>query len=119
MIIFVGFEYCNSKKSKQSLKVRFSKSSFNPIDLFSSVNDVFSGYIGKTYFHLSHYSHRVWPGSHKGSIHLFGHSHGSLVGDFGKSMDVGIDCHPEFRPYHLNEILQIMSKKTIESVDHH
>jgi calcineurin-like phosphoesterase family protein len=99
--------------------ISFKELSFNPYELFSSVNDAFSGYIGKTYFHLSHYSHRVWPKSHKGSIHLFGHSHGSLNGDFGKSMDVGIDCHPEFRPFHINEIVQIMDKKSTKSIDHH
>ena len=94
-------------------------SSFNPIELFTSIDNVFTGYIGKTYFHLSHYSHRVWPKSHKGGIHLFGHSHNSLTGELGKSMDVGLDSHPEFRPFHINEILQIMDKKVTTSVDHH
>jgi len=92
--------------------------SFNPFNLFSSVQNTFTGYIGKTYFHLSHYSHRVWPSSHKGSIHLYGHSHGSIP-DYGKSMDVGVDAHKEFRPYHINEILQIMSKRDISKIDHH
>lgn len=91
---------------------------FNPYKIFSSVNDTFSGYIGKTYFHLSHYSHAVWPKSHKGSIHCFGHSHGSLKG-IGRSMDIGIDTHKEFRPYHINEILEILEKKDIHQVDHH
>ncbi len=91
---------------------------FNPYQLFKSVNDSFSGYIGKTYFHLSHYAHLVWPKSHKGSICLFGHSHGSLQG-VGRSMDIGIDTHKEFRPYHINEILEIMSKKKIHEIDHH
>ena len=98
--------------------IKFHDSSFNPIDLFSSVQDVFTGKIGKKYFHLSHYSHQVWPGSHKGVIHLFGHSHGSLKG-LGKSMDVGVDTHPEFRPYHINEILQIMEKIPVNFNDHH
>lgn len=83
--------------------------SFNMIKLFSSVNSVFSGNIDKKYFHLSHYAHRVWPNSQTGSIHLYGHSHGTLPG-IGKSMDVGIDCHPEFRPFNVDEILEIMNK---------
>lgn len=99
--------------------IKFLDSSFNPIKLFTSVQDIFSGYIGKTYFHLSHYSHRVWPKSHRDSIHLFGHSHGSLEGEFGKSLDVGIDNHPEFRPFHINEIIEIMSKRKNTSIDHH
>jgi calcineurin-like phosphoesterase family protein len=86
--------------------------------LFTSVNDTFKGFIGKQRFHLSHYSHRVWPKSHRGSIHLYGHSHGSIP-DLGKSMDVGVDTHKDFRPYHINEILTIMSKRESHKVDHH
>jgi hypothetical protein len=71
---------------------------------------------------LSHYSHRVWNGSHKGITHLYGHSHG-LIDDFNKSMDVGVDVayrmFGEWRPFHLNEIIDIMSKKIISPVDHH
>ncbi|KQS84847.1 metallophosphoesterase [Rhizobium sp. Leaf383] len=40
--------------------------------------------------YLSHYSHRVWPGSHKGAVHFYGHSHGKLPG-VGLSRDVGVD----------------------------
>lgn len=39
---------------------------------------------------LSHYAMRVWPRSHYGTWHLFGHSHGSLP-PHGKSFDVGWD----------------------------
>jgi len=99
--------------------VKFHDTTFNPVELFTSIENTFTGYIGKNHFHLSHYCHTVWPKSHKGGIHLFGHSHGSLKGNFGKSMDVGIDCHPEFRPFHINEIIQIMDKKETKSIDHH
>ena len=85
---------------------------------FNSVQDVFTGKIGKREFHLSHYSHQVWPASHKGVIHLFGHSHGSLKG-IGRSMDVGVDTHKEFRPYHINEIFKIMDKIPVKFIDHH
>ena len=98
--------------------IKFLDSSFNPIDLFSSIQDIFTGKIGKNNFHLSHYSHQVWPGGHKGVIHLFGHSHNSLKG-IGKSMDVGVDTHPEFRPYHINEIVKIMDKINVKFIDHH
>ncbi|MCJ2130992.1 metallophosphoesterase [Methylobacterium sp. E-045] len=39
----------------------------------------------------SHYGHRVWPRMHRGDIHLYGHSHGTLPGT-GASTDVGVDC---------------------------
>lgn len=99
-------------------EIKFLDSSFNPMDLFTSVQDVFTGKIGSREFHLSHYSHQVWPASHKGVIHLFGHSHGSLRG-IGRSMDVGVDTHPEFRPYHINEIFKIMDKIPVKFIDHH
>ena len=99
-------------------EIKFFDSSFNPMDLFSSVQNVFTGKIGSREFHLSHYSHQVWPASHKGVIHLFGHSHGSLKG-IGRSMDVGVDTHKEFRPYHINEIFKIMDGISINFIDHH
>jgi calcineurin-like phosphoesterase family protein len=61
-------------------------------------------------FVLFHYGQRVWNGSHKGSVHLYGHSHGILP-PFGKSVDVGVDCKeitPEYRPISLDEIIVYM-----------
>lgn len=92
-------------------------------DLFSSIQDTLqikdnNGHV----IFLSHYAHRVWEGSHKGYIHLYGHSHGSIP-DYGKSMDVGVDVayklFDEYRPFSLEEILQIMNKKEVEFPDHH
>jgi len=71
---------------------------------------------------LSHYSHRVWEGSHKGYIHLYGHSHDSIP-DHGKSMDVGVDVAykltGEYRPFSMDEIIEIMDKRSVGFVDHH
>ena len=58
---------------------------------------------------LSHYAHRVWPHSHHGSIHLYGHSHGNLE-DWGKSTDVGVDAW-NYKPVHLDQILDYMKNK--------
>lgn len=100
-------------------------------DLFSSVSHVKEIKVnGKTFF-LSHYSHRVWPGSHKGVYHLYGHSHDSLDCDrdsgklieYGKSMDCGIDSAirilGEARPFALSEITRILDKRQTKFVDHH
>ncbi len=53
---------------------------------------------------LCHYAMRVWPKCHHGSVHLYGHSHGSLPGD-SQSCDVGVDI-PEwgYRPVSLAQI---------------
>jgi calcineurin-like phosphoesterase family protein len=70
---------------------------------------------------LFHYGQRTWNKAHHGSIHLYGHSHGSLP-PHGLSVDVGVDCKeitPEYRPIHLDEVLDYMSKRTFAKVDHH
>ncbi|MCJ2050259.1 metallophosphoesterase [Methylobacterium sp. J-070] len=51
---------------------------------------------------LFHYACRVWPRMHRGDIHLYGHSHGTLPGT-AASTDVGVDCF-DFRPVTLDEI---------------
>lgn len=95
---------------------------FNPVSLFSSVNDVLTLKMQKTVIFLSHYSHRVWSGSHKGVIHLYGHSHSSIP-DLGKSMDVGVDVAKkmfgEYRPFSIDEIMRIMDKREIHKIDSH
>lgn len=92
--------------------------------LFKSVSKMNDITIDKQKFILLHYSMRVWEGSHKGFIHLYGHSHNSLEWQpHGKSMDVGIDAaynlFGEYRPFELNEILSIMAKRDIAFLDHH
>jgi len=70
---------------------------------------------------LFHYGQRTWNKSHHGSIHLYGHSHGSLP-PFGKSVDAGVDCKEittEYRPIHLDEVVRYMDKRKGETVDHH
>lgn len=92
-------------------------------DLFTSISDV--GWCKERKdrpIFLSHYSHRVWEGSHKGFIHLYGHSHASIP-DHGKSMDVGVDSiykrFGEYRPISIEEVIRIMDKRSIEFCDHH
>jgi len=87
------------------------------LELDMKIDSQKSGKYGKTNIVLSHYSHQVWNKSHKGAIHLFEHSHGSLKG-IGKSMDVGVDTNNLY-PYHLDEILDIMKNVKTEIVDHH
>jgi calcineurin-like phosphoesterase family protein len=52
---------------------------------------------------LSHYAHRSWPKSHRGSYHFYGHSHGKLP-FYYNSLDVGVDTN-SFFPYSLREAL--------------
>ena len=106
--------------------------------LFSSTNDLLHKSIGKDNFVFCHYSMRTWLNGSEGAIMLYGHSHGTLeeykatvkvtnekygiefdaIKPF-KTMDVGIDTHPEFRPYNIEEIREIMSHRINLHVDHH
>jgi calcineurin-like phosphoesterase family protein len=78
--------------------------------------------IGGRRFVMCHFPLFVWENHLKGAFHLHGHCHGSLVNEQftqRKVMDVGIDTHPEFRPYHIDEIIKILDQRLISTVDHH
>ncbi len=54
-------------------------------------------------FVLCHYAMRVWRNSHRGALHLYGHSHGSIQPD-SSSLDVGVDCW-DFRPISVGDVI--------------
>jgi calcineurin-like phosphoesterase family protein len=62
---------------------------------FSSVQDVKEIIYCNQRIFLSHYPHRSWLASHKGSYHLYGHVHSKLnhedVQSKRKTLDVGVD----------------------------
>lgn len=70
------------------------------------IGEVYEVKINNTFIFLNHYAQRVWPKSHYGSWHLFGHSHGNLP-SYGKSFDVGVDSH-NFTPWSYSEIKERM-----------
>ena len=81
---------------------------------------------GQTVF-LAHFAHRVWDRSHHGSLHAYGHSHGTLPDDWGKSMDVGVDAtarrlaaggpllKENYRPVSAQEFLSIMAARPVKN----
>lgn len=64
---------------------------------------------------LSHYAFRVWNKSHYGSVHGYGHSHGSLEG-LGRSMDVGYDANGKILL--LEDFIEECLKKEIYKESH-
>lgn len=86
---------------------------------FLSFEDVRMVVIDGQMIWLSHYAHRVWPRSHHGAWHLYGHSHGNLSDDpESLSIDCGVDCH-NFTPLSVNDIAKIMKTKNYKPKDHH
>jgi len=62
-------------------------------------------------FVLCHYPIVSWNNMPRGAFMLHGHQH--LKGDSrfgeGRRMDVGMCGSPEFRPYHIDEVLELLS----------
>lgn len=92
-------------------------------NLFQLITPYHKIEVDKTTFCLFHYAMRVWEKSHHGSIHLYGHSHGSIDNDWGRSMDVGVDAiftlTGQYRPISIDEVLGIMNCRKIKNVDRH
>jgi calcineurin-like phosphoesterase family protein len=94
--------------------------------LFKSVTHYNTLEMGQFKFRLMHYPISSWDGLGKGVMHLHGHCHLPTNLRFGKGqrMDVGMDGHPEFRPYNLmDEIVPLLRHRPkmseIGDFDHH
>lgn len=90
-----------------------------PLDAFYAHYQYLEYYVGNQAVVSFHYPIESWNGMHKGSWHFHGHCHASLSRDGGYRQDVGIDCHPERRPFMFRELSDIMGKKSYVAVDHH
>lgn len=77
--------------------------------------------VGKNNLILSHYPLVSWNNCEKGSIHLHGHTHGTINNEVlnlnFRRMDIGLDSY-EFRPYSFDEIHdKMMLRKYKERYD--
>ena len=77
---------------------------------------------------LSHYAIRTWEGQHKGTYHLYGHSHATMPYDNTLSFDVGVDAiatsigldDPQnYRPISSFEVVERLQDKEIVAADGH
>lgn len=92
--------------------------------LFTSVNHYTRLQYKYKTFVLCHFPIVSWDGLNKGNIHLHGHVHlpTNLRFGKGKKMDVGVDGHPEFGVYDMDDVIRLMEKREILSdmlFDHH
>jgi calcineurin-like phosphoesterase family protein len=86
---------------------------------FAWIKDYYEAKMYKQLFVLIHYALRVWNKSHHGSIHLYGHSHGSLPDDpQARSLDIGVDCW-NYKPVTIEQINDAIAKKNWKPIDHH
>lgn len=64
---------------------------------------------------VCHYATRIWPNSHKGAWHIYGHSHGEAA-ELGQSFDVGVDSVGKlgltpYSPISVQELRREMEKR--------
>lgn len=82
---------------------------------FQRVGDVLQFEIEGQYVVCCHYAFHVWPRSHYGSYHLFGHSHGKLiVTPPARKMDVGVDTN-DFKPWPFAQIHEKLSQIPVDT----
>lgn len=89
---------------------------------FTTVSTRLEVFIDDEYFVMDHYPIREWEACHKGAYHLYGHQHNLPEYRFsngdGRTMDVGFDGHPEFRPYNIKtEIYPLLKNRS--TISHH
>ena len=87
---------------------------------FASVNFVNQIIYCNQKIYMSHYPHRSWPSSHKGSYHLYGHVHGRLnhedMNTTRKTLDVGVDnttnyCKSFGQPWSFKEVQHVLNRR--------
>lgn len=88
----------------------------------TEAHDYLEIHIGGVKTILCHYAFYVWNQCFRGSYHLFGHSHGSLIHP-SKALDVGLDnsynLYQEHRFFTGEDIVRYMETKPVFSPDHH
>lgn len=87
---------------------------------FTTVQDVTEIIYCNQRIYLSHYPHRSWPASHKGSWMLYGHVHSRLNDEDKvsnrKTLDVGVDNtvnynKPFGQPWSFKELQKLFNNK--------
>lgn len=75
--------------------------------LFDDIKDVYEYRYKDIRIWMSHYCHLSWPHQIRGSLHFFGHDHGSLSNPPQNSIDVGVD-NLGYSPYTISEVVEML-----------
>ena len=115
VVIHVGdFSFANKTKTQDIINQLkgnhiFIEGSHDSWAKGMNLRQIWEKKIGDNYIVASHYAMRIWPRSHYGSFHAYGHSHGNLPG-IGRSMDVGVDC-TGYCPLSLDVFIEALKNK--------
>ena len=116
-IYFIPGNHDQHIKKNKPLSVK-DKTIFSTQQLFKMLPELTSITYEKKKFILCHYPLDQWEDMDRGAIHLHGHCHGKIndceTNQKYKRMDIGIDWK-EFRPYSIDEIVEIMNKRKIKA----
>lgn len=82
------------------------------LNRFVSVSDYKKIEINHRIYVMNHAPLRSWDDCHKGSVLLYGHTHGR-INTYNLSFDVGVDTH-NFIPYELSEIKKMIAERERE-----
>lgn len=79
---------------------------------FHSIHDIFKFKYGKYNFVCSHFPFLSWENISKGWMNLHGHFHNKGEGRFTShnQMDLGIDGNPNFEPYSIEEVIELIQE---------
>lgn len=103
---------------KHLIRGNHDHKSVRQFDGWASVKDYDEIKIDGQRIVLMHYAMKVWNGAHRGTIQLYGHSHGNLPGN-SRSLDVGVDCW-DYMPITFPEIkARLSTLPEWEPQDHH
>lgn len=94
---------------RKNIILRYKNRLINAQDLFVSVADIMEHRWWQTDFVMCHYPFFSWNNAGK-SYSLYGHIHHE-VGYNKRAICVAMDNHPEFRPYSLKEIKDIIHER--------
>ena len=104
------------KSSSSGATTNGSPSTSSASDRFVWIKDYFGLKVGEQKVYLCHYAFRTWNQMHRGSWHLYGHSHGTLPElETSRSFDVGVDCW-DFSPVSFEEVSARMATKKFEPI---
>jgi calcineurin-like phosphoesterase family protein len=138
-VLYILGDFCFKGKKPLDYRVRINcrnvhlvlgnhdkRTDFYPDELtvdmqgFSSVQEVKEVIYCNQRIYLSHYPHRSWPASHKGSYMLYGHVHGKFNNEDKASnkltLDVGVDNtvnynKPFGQPWSFKELQKLFNQR--------